>query len=82
MLWIVMPPGSDSGEWPFVHQGEECGVILQGELETTIGGQTYRLGAGDSIYHDSTLPHQSRNVGDIDVIMVVAKTPFSQSIKS
>jgi transcriptional regulator with XRE-family HTH domain len=80
MLWIVMPPGSDSGEWPFVHQGEECGVILQGQLETTIGGQTYRLGPGDSIYHDSTLPHQSRNVGDIDVIMVVAKTPFAQSI--
>ena len=80
MLWIVMPPGSDSGEWPFVHQGEECGVILQGQLETTIGGQTYRLGPGDSIYHDSTLPHQSRNVGDTDVIMVVAKTPLGQSM--
>ena len=75
MMWIVMPPGSDSGDAPFIHNGEECGVILQGELETTVGGKKYLLGPGDSIYHDSTLPHHSRNVGDTDVIMVVAKTP-------
>jgi transcriptional regulator with XRE-family HTH domain len=75
MMWIVMPPGADSGESPFMHKGEECGVILQGELETTIGGEKYLLGPGDSIYHDSTLPHYSRNVGSTDVIMVVAKTP-------
>ena len=75
MMWIVMPPGTDSGDSPFIHKGEECGVILQGEVETTIGDKKYRLGPGDSIYHDSTLPHHSRNVGDTDVIMVVSKTP-------
>jgi transcriptional regulator with XRE-family HTH domain len=74
MLWIVMPPGSDSGETPFIHKGEECGVILQGELETIVGNKKYLLGPGDSIYHDSVLPHYSRNVGNTDVIMVVAKT--------
>ena len=74
MLWIVMPPGSDSGETPFIHKGEECGVILQGELETIVGDKKYLLGPGDSIYHDSILPHYSRNVGNTDVIMVVAKT--------
>lgn len=75
MMWIVMPPGSDSGDAPFVHKGEECDVILQGELETTIGDQKYFLGPGDAVYHDSTLPHHSRNAGSTDVIMVVAKTP-------
>ncbi|MCJ7626155.1 MAG: cupin domain-containing protein [Anaerolineaceae bacterium] len=77
MMWIVMPPGTDSGTEPFVHQGEECGVILQGELETWIGGEKYILGPGDSIYHSSEIPHRSKNIGDTDVIMVVAKTPPS-----
>ena len=75
MMWIVMPPGTDSGDSPFIHKGEECGIILQGEVETRIGDRTYLLGPGDSIYHDSTLPHLSRNVGKTDAIMVVAKAP-------
>lgn len=74
LQWIVMPPGADSGEMPFVHPGEECGVILQGTLKTWIGSETYVLHAGDSIYHKSTIPHRSKNIGDDEVIMVVAKT--------
>ncbi len=77
MTWIVMPPGTDSGETPFVHEGEECGVILQGQLKTWIGDESFILGPGDAIYHDSTLPHRSANIGEEDVIMVVAKTPPS-----
>lgn len=77
MMWIVMPPGSDSGDTPFIHEGEECGVILQGKLETTVDGKRFVLGPGDSIYHDSTLPHSNRVLGDEEVIMVVAKTPPS-----
>jgi transcriptional regulator with XRE-family HTH domain len=77
MMWIVMPPGTDSGDEPFVHEGEECGVILQGQLETWIGDEKFILGPGDSIYHSSKIPHRSKNIGDSDVIMVVAKTPPS-----
>jgi transcriptional regulator with XRE-family HTH domain len=77
LLWVVMPPGTDSGDEPFVHDGEECGVILQGQVETWIGDERYLLGPGDAIYHSSTIPHRSRNVGDTEVIIVVAKTPPS-----
>ncbi len=77
MMWIVMPPGTHSGEAPFVHEGEECGVVLQGEVETVIGNERYVLGPGDAIYHPSTIPHRSRNIGDSDAIIVVAKTPPS-----
>lgn len=77
MMWIVMPPGTDSGDEPFVHEGEECGVILQGKIETWIGDEKFILGPGDSIYHSSKIPHRSKNIGDSDVIMVVAKTPPS-----
>ncbi len=77
MMWIVMPPGTDSGNTPFTHDGEECGVILQGQIKTWVGSESFILGPGDAIYHASTLPHRSENIGDTDVIMVVAKTPPS-----
>ncbi len=77
MVWVVMPPGTDSGETPFMHEGEECGVVLQGRVETWIGNQRYILEPGDAIYHLSSIPHRSRNIGDCDAIMVVAKTPPS-----
>ena len=77
LMWIVMPPGTDTGEMPFVHEGEECGIVLEGQLETWIGDECYILGPGDSIYHKSTLPHRSRNIGDCDVVMVVSTTPPS-----
>ena len=77
MMWVVMPPGTDSGDEPFTHEGEECGVILQGQLEARVGDEKFILGPGDSIYHNSLIPHSSKNIGDSDVIMVVAKTPPS-----
>ncbi len=77
MMWIVMPPGTDSGAEPFIHEGEECGIILQGQLETWVGDEKFILGPGDSIYHSSNLPHRNKNIGEDDVIMVFAKTPPS-----
>ena len=77
MMWVVMPPGTDTGDEPLVHEGEECGLILQGQVEIWVGDEHYILGPGDSIYQKSTIPHRSRNIGDEDVIIVVAITPPS-----
>ena len=77
MMYVVIPPGASTGDEPLVHQGEECGVVLQGEVEIWVGEEHYVLGPGDAIYQDSTIPHRSRNIGDIDVIIVVAITPPS-----
>ena len=77
MMWVVMPPGTDSGAAPFVHEGEECGIVLQGRIETWVGDERHVLGPGDAIYHSSTVPHRSRNIGDTEAIIVVAKTPPS-----
>jgi transcriptional regulator with XRE-family HTH domain len=77
MMWVVMPPGTDSGSEPFSHEGEECGLIIQGKIEARVGDEKYILEPGDSIYHSSLIPHSCKNIGDIDVIMVVAKTPPS-----
>jgi len=49
------------------HVGTEYGFILQGTLEITVGFDTYRLSAGDSISFDSSRPHRLANVGEIPV---------------
>lgn len=49
------------------HVGTEYGFILSGILEITVGFETYRLTAGDSISFDSSRPHRLANVGDTPV---------------
>jgi len=77
MMRVVIPPGADTGDVPLVHEGEECGFVLQGQVEVWVGDEHFLLGPGDAIYQDSTVPHRSRNVGTTDAIIVVAITPPS-----
>lgn len=81
MMWVVIPPGEGTGDEPLVHDGEECGVVLQGAIEVWVGEgeqqERHVLGPGDAIYQSSTIPHRSRNIGDEDAIVVVAITPPS-----
>jgi quercetin dioxygenase-like cupin family protein len=77
MMWTVIPPGADTGQVPLIHDGEECGLVLQGQVEIWVGDEQFTLGPGDAIYHASDIPHRSRNIGDEDVIVVVAITPPS-----
>lgn len=77
MMRTVIPPGADTGHVPLVHEGEECGVVLQGKVEIWVGEERFQLGPGDSFYHPSTIPHRSRNVGEEDVVVIVAITPPS-----
>lgn len=77
MMWVVIPPGAETGPEPLVHEGEECGLILQGRVKIWAGDEEYVLGPGDAIYQNSSIPHHSKNIGDEDVIVVVAITPPS-----
>jgi len=81
MMWVTIPPGEGTGTRPLVHEGEECAVIVEGSVEIWVGEgdaqEHYVLGPGDSIYQSSTIPHRSRNIGETDVVIVVAITPPS-----
>ena len=48
------------------HEGEEFMYVLVGEIEVLYGSERYELGVGDSIYYDSTTPHQVQAIGDED----------------
>lgn len=68
-------PGADTGETMLVHEGEEAGVVVKGEVEVTVGGTTTILRAGDGYYFHSRLPHRFRNVSDEVSEVVSACTP-------
>nr|WP_284503331.1 cupin domain-containing protein [Caballeronia sp. AZ10_KS36] len=57
------------------HVGEELGYVLEGELELTLGDQSYSLKAGDSFYFPSTEPHSYRNPGDTVTRILWVNTP-------
>jgi transcriptional regulator with XRE-family HTH domain len=43
-LRIIIPPGKSSGPKPLIHEGEEYGLILKGNMELTLGDVTYKMG--------------------------------------
>ena len=78
MIWVVIPPGESTGDEPLVHEGEECVLVVQGQVEVSVGdGEHYLLGPGDAMWQFSDVPHSSRNTGDTDAIFVLAMTPPS-----
>ena len=49
------------------HPGQEFNMVIEGQLELTIGQKTLVLDEGDSIYFDATQPHGMRALGGKDV---------------
>jgi transcriptional regulator with XRE-family HTH domain len=58
-IHVVQPGAGSNGT--IVHPGEELGFILEGELEMTIGGETFTARQGDCFYYQARLEHGYRN---------------------
>lgn len=71
----VYQPGSGTGKHAITHEGEECGIILRGRLEVTVGGEVATLKRGDAYYFRSDQPHRFRNPGNEACELVTACTP-------
>ncbi len=70
-------PGADTGAEMLVHNGEESGVVVSGEIELTVAGETQLLRRGDAYYFPSRLPHRFRNPGAEPCEIISANTPPS-----
>jgi transcriptional regulator with XRE-family HTH domain len=68
-------PGAETAKAPYSHIGDEGGVVIQGQVEVTVGGSTRVLGPGDGYLFSSRLPHKFRNVGPDEAVVVSANTP-------
>ncbi len=75
-LYCVYEKGGSTGEL-YTHEGEECGIVLEGRLEVTIENDAYILEAGDSIRLDSTKPHKCTNIYNGQTITIWVDSPVS-----
>jgi transcriptional regulator with XRE-family HTH domain len=75
-IYLRYPVGTKV-EGQYTHEGEECGVVLEGTFKGTFGAREVILEPGDSIYYDSTIPHCWEAVGDTEVRAIWAITPPS-----
>lgn len=78
MILIILEPGITSEQREtVVHEGEECGYVISGQLGIIHGDKEYYLQEGDSAYLDCTLPHRFFNPGPDQSVSVWAMTPPS-----
>ena len=71
---FVMEPGGHSGGM-LQHAGEECGYVLEGQLELTVDGTTYLLSPDDSFFFISDKSHAYRNPGKVTTRVIWINTP-------
>jgi transcriptional regulator with XRE-family HTH domain len=69
------PPHTDTGREMIAHQGEEAGVVLEGEIEITIGAEIRVLKAGEAFYYNTNVPHRFRNISEAPCKLVSCVTP-------
>jgi DNA-binding transcriptional MerR regulator/quercetin dioxygenase-like cupin family protein len=67
-------PGAGSGS-AYSHEGEEFMHLLDGELTIKLGGNTHHLRSGDSLYFESSTPHQWHNPGRKETVILWINTP-------
>lgn len=75
MTIVTLKSGYTYDKKTLVHDGQECGYVLEGTLTVFLNGKDYVLNQGDSIYFDSTLPHKYINNGKEDCVSIWAMTP-------
>jgi len=68
-------PGAGTGKHEITHEGEECGLILKGRLQVTVGDDTAILRQGDAYYFKSSQPHSFLNPGSEPCELISACTP-------
>ncbi len=61
---IVIAPGAEDKSLSS-HEGEEFIYVLNGQLELLYGKTQHVLGAGDSLYINSVMPHYVGNPGEV-----------------
>ena len=70
-------PGSDTGRIPLVHDGEEAGIVLSGQLEVTVDDERGVITAGGAYAFESSRPHRFRCLGDEPCEVISVCTPPS-----
>lgn len=70
------PPGTETSREPYrVEGGEEGGIVIEGEIEATVGEEVRILRRYDAYLFPTSLPHKLRNVSGSVCVLISATTP-------
>jgi transcriptional regulator with XRE-family HTH domain len=71
---LELGPGASSRDTALGHDGDECVLAVQGEVDVELMGELHRLHEGDSIYIQHHLPHRTINPGPgrAEVLVVIS----------
>jgi transcriptional regulator with XRE-family HTH domain len=61
LFLVHMEPGGSSGDELYTHDGEEAGLVIEGEMILTVDAETWTLKTGDSFRFASRRPHRFSN---------------------
>lgn len=61
LFLVHMEPGGSTGDELYTHDGEEAGLVLEGEMTLTVDAETWSLKTGDSFRFASRRPHRFSN---------------------
>jgi uncharacterized cupin superfamily protein len=75
-VMITLLPHGESGKRPYVHLGEEFGLIFEGEITLILGSEINRLRRGDAVTF-SHIPHLWENRTRNTFRMVIVSPPFA-----
>ncbi|MDD5504592.1 MAG: XRE family transcriptional regulator [Candidatus Omnitrophica bacterium] len=77
-LLFKLKEGASSGSRAYKHFGQEFVLVLKGSIEITLNEISYILKKGDSIYFNSSIPHDFKNAGkdETEVVWVITPPTF------
>jgi transcriptional regulator with XRE-family HTH domain len=64
LFLVHLEPGGSTGDELYTHDGEEAGLVLEGEMMLTVDAETWSLKTGDSFRFASRRPHRFSNPAD------------------
>ena len=64
LFLVHMEPNGSTGDELYTHDGEEAGLVLEGEMILTVDAESWTLRTGDSFRFASRRPHRFSNPSD------------------
>jgi transcriptional regulator with XRE-family HTH domain len=64
LFLVHMEPGGSTGDELYTHDGEEAGLVIEGEMKLTVDAESWTLQQGDSFRFASRRPHRFSNPSD------------------
>src|SRR3954447_17796165 len=61
LFLVHMEPGGSTGDELYTHDGEEAGLVIEGEMNLTVDAESWMLKHGDSFRFASRRPHRFSN---------------------